>query len=116
MTALKAYIDNDNIITIAGLRNHKNEYLTSGVIMTATVKDSDGNNVTDAVNLAFSYISDATHKAYLLTLYEHSDGYYQAQIDDSVSVDAGDFTLFVECASAGLTAHWEAPISYLVRT
>lgn len=106
MATLKAYILSDNILETDLVINKQSGAYINNATVTATLKDSAGNNVageTWPLTLAYVASSNGKYRATLKdTLTVSKDTKYYAHID----IDGG----------TDLRRHWETEISYILGT
>lgn len=99
------YIGNDNRVRLVGLRDADDTYQNSAVVE-VTLKDADGNNLSGQTwPLTLTYIAS-------------SNGDYSEVLQDTITglSNNDSITAVVDVTSAGLTAHWEVPVTAETRT
>lgn len=103
--SLLIYVDNDNLLTVDGVRDVSDGSFINTATVTATLKDADG---VDVVGQVFPTT---------LTYVAASDGKYQGTLEDTLALTANDkYTLCVDIdGGAGLIAHFEIPVKALIR-
>lgn len=94
---------NDNYIEIDGLSDglDPTTYFNAATI-TATLKDSSGNNVTGATNISLSYVAS-------------SNGKYRGTVQETFNPSVGSYTLHIDASQGGIVGHWEVPASVKIR-
>src|SRR5574342_283951 len=99
---MQIYIANDNVLVMDGLKNVVTEAYVNSATVTAQLKTDTGTNVGGALTLA--YVSP-------------SNGRYRATIEEDLAVVEGTAYVFHIDADAGsdLKAHWEIPVTAIVR-
>jgi hypothetical protein len=97
--AKKIYRENDNLITVDGLRDitSSGDYLNSATVE-ANLYDGDGVLVTPSGGIALSYVAD-------------SDGKYEGVIQSTEDLELGQYyVLHIDAAEAGAVGHWEIEV------
>ena len=103
---MNLYMDNDNLLSVTGLKNASSGSYMNDATVTATLVDSTGTTVTgQTFPVTLSYVAD-------------TDGNYQATLDDALSLTEGSvYTATISATtSSGLTASWEVAMKAIKRT
>ena len=102
---MNLYIDNDNLLSVTGLKNASSGSYMNDATVTATLADLDGNAVSgQTFPVTLSYVAD-------------TDGNYQATLEDALSLTEGSVykATISATTSSGLTASWEVAMKAIKR-
>lgn len=100
------YVDNDNIITLVGLKNKVSGAWINDATVTVTLQDEDGNEVSgQSWPATLSYVSS-------------SNGNYRATLEDVLNLLPDvEYTAEVTAdGGPGLKGAWSEPVSSITRT
>ena len=103
---MNLYIDNDNLLSVTGLKNASSGSYMNDATVTATLVDSTGTTVTgQTFPVTLSYVAD-------------TDGNYQATLEDALSLNEGSvYTATISATtSSGLSASWQMTMKAIKRT
>jgi len=98
------YLNNSHVLQLLGLKNGLDNAFSSSAVVTATLKDSKGNNVPGQTwPLTLNYVAD-------------SDGSYNAVLNAGLGlVKNKQYHLKITAVDNGLTATWDDYIKAEVR-
>jgi len=91
--------NSDTVVEVQTLTDAVADTVITTATVTVTLKDSDGNNITDAVDLPLSHISGGT---------------YRGNIPDTVSLTANTTVTGTFVADDGILKHWEQCEEFIV--
>ena len=100
------YLNNDNLLSVSGLKNASSGSYMNNATITATIKDSGGVNVSgQTFPVTLTYLAD-------------SDGNYHATLENTLSMADGTIykATISATSSSGLYAEWEMEIKATKRT
>ena len=100
------YLSNDNLLSVANLRNSSSGSFMNDATVTATLKDTGGTNVSgQTFPVTLSYIAE-------------SDGNYQTTLENTLVMteDTTYITTITATSSSGLYAEWEMTLTAKKRT
>ena len=105
------YAENDNLIWLLELHNDLTDAYITNATVTAQLYDNDGDTVGSPVSLAYAAgTATVGGKTY-------AGGNYVGTLEEDAAITAGTpYTAHVDATATGdLVAHWEVPITVMVR-
>ena len=98
---IEFYLDNDNLLSVTGLKNASSGSYMNDAVVTATLKDNAGTLVTgQTFPTTLSYMAD-------------TNGNYQATLQDTLNIiESTIYTAEITATSAsGLVANWSMDLT-----
>ena len=102
---LLAYVDNDNVIKVEGLRDSDDDYVNDAVVSCTGIETAAGAAVGgDSFPKTLSYVAA-------------SNGDYRATLEQTLALVAGEaYVAFITVVGGGLNASFAAPFTAQART
>jgi len=102
-TKLVLYNSNDQVVEVIGLKNNISGAYLNAAVVTATLKDPAGANVTGLTALPLTYVPA-------------SSGDYRGQVEETFNPTMRDgYTLHIDASEGGVVLHMEIPTRVEIR-